>query len=334
MPRFRAGKLSNEDLERLVFPHLGKRREDVLLHASLGEDTAIIDLKGELCVLSTDPITGTSKEIGWLAVHITVNDIAASGAEPVGILLTILLPPDFSQVELEGIMSEASAAASSLGIEILGGHTEFTPYLPQPVIVGTAVGKAPKNGFLSTRGALPGDYLYVSKALALEGTAILSREFEEELIPLLGEEIVHRGASFLKEISVMKEGILARKAGAHALHDITEGGVMAGVWEMMQASGVGVVLEVESLPLRPETMLICQALEADPFYLLSSGAMLIACPPEKDLPGVFSKSGIELTKIGEIISSKKMLLRRNGKEEEFLPIIHEELWRVLERRKR
>ncbi|MGB9834830.1 MAG: AIR synthase family protein [bacterium] len=334
MPRYRAGKISNEDLERLIFPHLGKIRKDVLLHASLGEDTAIVDLGGELCVLSSDPITGTSRDIGWLAVHISVNDIAASGAEPVGILLTILLPPDFSGTDLESIMSEASAAAESLGIEILGGHTEFTPYLPQPVIVGTAVGKAPRNGYLSTKGACPGDYLYVSKALALEGTAILAREFEEELIPLLGEEIVRKGASFLQEISVMKEGILSRKAGAHALHDITEGGIMAGAWEMMQASGVGVVLEVESFPLRPETMLICQTLEADPFYLLSSGAMLIACPPENDLLQVFSQNGIELTKIGEFVASGKMFLRRNGNEEEFLPEIHEELWRVLERRRR
>jgi len=334
MPHYQAGKLSNEDLERLVFPHLGRRREDVLLHASLGEDTAVVDLGGELCVLSTDPITGTSKEIGWLAVHISTNDIAASGAEPLGVLLTVLLPPDFSLYELENLMGEASKAASSLGIEILGGHTEFTPYLPQPIIVGTAVGKAPKNGFLSTRGALPGDFLYVSKALALEGTAILAREFQDELVPILGEEIVQRGASFLQEISVMKEGILARKAGAHALHDITEGGVIAGAWEMMKASGVGVVLDAESFPLRPETVLICNSLEADPLYLLSSGAMLIACPGEKDLPRIFVQEGIELTKIGEFIPEKGLFLRKNGKEEELSPEIHEELWRILQRRKR
>ncbi len=332
MPPFHAGKLSKDDLERFVFPHRGSIREDVKLHATFGEDTSIIDLGENLCVLSTDPITGTSKEIGWLAVHVSANDIAASGAEPVGILLTILLPPDFPFEEIEKIMREASNAAKSLGIEILGGHTEYTPYLPQPIIVGTAVGKVPRNGFLSTKGALPGDFLYASKALALEGTAILAREFRSELIPLLGKEVVDKGSEFIREISVVKEGLLARKCGARALHDITEGGVIGGAWEMAKASGVGVVLEESSFPFREETLQICKALNADPHFLLSSGSMLIASPPTLDLEGVFKKEGINLTKIGEFISREGVFLRKGGTEEELIPEIHEELWRVLERR--
>jgi hydrogenase maturation factor len=95
-----------------------------------------------------------------------------------------------------------------------------------------------------------------------------------------------------------------------------------------------VVLDAESFPLRPETVLICNSLEADPLYLLSSGAMLIACPGEKDLPRIFVQEGIELTKIGEFIPEKGLFLRKNGKEEELSPEIHEELWRILQRRKR
>lgn len=334
MSLFYAGKLSKDDLERLIFPHRGSIREDVKLHATFGEDTSILDLGENLCVLSTDPITGTSKEIGWLAVHISMNDIAASGAEPVGILLTILLPPNFPFEEIEKLMKEASRAAESLGIEILGGHTEYTPYLPQPIIVGTAVGKVPSDGFLSTKGALPGDFLYVSKALALEGTAILAREFWEELLPLLGEEVLERCSEFFREISVVKEGLLARKCGASALHDITEGGVIGGAWEMAQASGVGVVLEVSSFPFREETLKICQALNADPLFLLSSGSMLIAAPPGLHLEGIFKKEGIVLTKIGEFISREGIFLRKGGLEEKLTPEIHEELWRVLERRKK
>ncbi|MCR4427808.1 MAG: AIR synthase family protein [Caldiserica bacterium] len=334
MPRLQAGKLSNFDLERLIFPHLGCFREDVKLHASFGEDTSIIDLGDELCVLSTDPITGTSKEIGWLAVHISVNDIAASGAEPLGILLTVLLPSGFPSEEIENLMKEASSAAESLGIEILGGHTEYTPYLPQPIIVGTAVGKVPRGRYLSTKGAQPGDSLFVSKALALEGTAILAREFREELIPLLGNEVVEKGSSFIREISVVKEGVLARRFGARALHDITEGGVIGGAWEMAQASGLGVALDFSSFPLREETLLICRALEADPLFLLSSGSMLIASPPDLDLAEVFSQNGIKLTKIGEFIPQEGVFIKREGKMERLSFEVHEELWRVLERRKK
>lgn len=330
---FPVGKLSNEDLLRFIFPNLGKMRPEVLVHASVGEDAAALDLLDELCVLSTDPITGSRDNLGWLAVNVSTNDIAATGAEPVGLLLTALLPPEFSPAELSSLMEDVSRAANFLNIEVLGGHTEVTPYLSQPVLIATSVGKVPRGGLLHSAGAQAGDLLYASKSLGLEGTAILAKEFAQELIPILGKEMVERAESFLLEISVAREGLLARLNGAHALHDVTEGGIIGGVMEMMQASRCGVFLNIDSLPFRPETTFLCQALDLDPLFLISSGSMLIAAPEGCDLRQAFALEGIELSQIGKFIAEQKLLVQVEGKVEEWQPTIHEELWRALERRR-
>ncbi len=330
---FPVGKLSNEDLVRLIFPYLGKKRSEVLVHASVGEDAAVLDFSDGLCVLSIDPITGSREDMGWLAVHVAINDIAATGAEPIGLLLTALLPPEFSREELSSLMEDVLRAANSLDIEILGGHTEVTPYLLQPILVATSVGKIPRGGLLHAGGARAEDVLYASKALCLEGTALLAKKFSQELIPILGEEMVERASSFLLEISVVREGLLARANGAHALHDVTEGGVIGGVLEMMQASQCGVLLDRDSLPFRPETTFLCQALDVNPLFLISSGSMLIAAPQECELRPIFAREGIELSEIGKIIPEQKLLVQEDGKIGEWKPTVHEELWRVLERRR-
>jgi hydrogenase expression/formation protein HypE len=331
MPRLSPGKLSSQELARLVFPHLGSTRPEVLVGAALGEDAAVLDLGDSLLVLSTDPITAARQEIGWLAVHIASNDLAAAGAELVGLLLTWLIPPHVAAEELAMMMSDADRAASSLGAAILGGHSEITPYLPQPVVVATAVGKAPRGRLIRTGGAQAEDALYLSKALALEGTAILARELADELRPVLGEELLAQAATFLEEISVVPEGLLAASLGAHAMHDLTEGGLLAGVWEMMEASAYGLQVEEETLPIRMETALLCRALELDPLALVSSGAMLIAAPPGL-LEETFAQRGVPLTRIGSFHPEHTLLFVKDGVEQKRVLDGREELWRALARR--
>lgn len=332
MPKLSPGKLSPQELTRLVFPYLGSPRPEALVGAALGEDAAVLDMGGDsLLVLSTDPITGAGQEIGWLAVHIACNDLAAAGAEPVGLLLTWLIPPHVAAEELAMMMSDADRAARSLGVAILGGHSEVTPYLPQLVAVATAVGKTPRGRLIRTGGAQLGDALYLSKALALEGTAILARELAEELRPVLGEELLAHAATFLEEISVVPEGLLAASLGAHAMHDVTEGGLLGGAWEMMEASACGLCVEEESLPIRLETALLCRALELDPLALVSSGAMLIAAPPGL-LEEPFAQCGLPLTRIGSFHTERTLIFVKGGVEQKQVFDGREELWRALARR--
>lgn len=323
------GKLSPADLQRIIFPFLGTRRPDVLVRAQVGEDSAIIDFGDWVCVLSTDPITGATANAGWLAVHVSCNDVASNGAEPVGVLVTVLLPETATESNLQAMMEEVNQAATELGIEVLGGHTEVTPGLSAPIISTTAVGKARKDRYLVSSGARAGDDLVLTKAAGLEGTAVLATDFAERLKSVMSREALERAQAFRAEISVVPEGLAAAVLGATAMHDVTEGGVLGAIYEMVSASGLGVEVNADSVPVRPETAEVCRFFGADPLRLISSGAMLIACPDGRVMVEGLRESGIPAAIIGRVTSSGRWLTR-NGQRRELEISYRDELWRILD----
>ena len=188
---FEIGKIPPEILEKIVMkPMMGSKvkRDDVILRPTTGEDCSAIDLGGEYCVLSTDPITGAAADIGYLAVQINCNDIYSAGAEPMGVLLTVLLPPESDEPMLEEIMAGSLRAAEERGIEILGGHTEVTDAVTKPLSSAAVIGKTKGRKLLATGDAKAGQDVVMTKWAGTEGTAILAKEWEEGLRAYLSEE--------------------------------------------------------------------------------------------------------------------------------------------------
>lgn len=325
------GKVSGEILQRLVYPYLG-RRDDVLLHAHLGEDCAAIAFGKWAAVLTTDPITAAQRHLGRLAVHVACNDLATTGAEPVALLLTLLLRDGASLQELETIMREAGAAASTLGVEIVGGHTEVTAGLQQTIAVIMAVGRAPKDKFIAASGATPGQTLILTKGAGIEGTAILATDLADHLAETLDPALIRRAQDFIHRISVVPDGRIAAEAGATAMHDVTEGGVLGAVWEIAEASGCGVELWVEQVPILPETAAICTTLQVNPLALIGSGAMLIATAHPEEILGALKAGGIPAATIGTITAHDRSTIGAHGRAP-LVPPERDELWRVLDHRK-
>ena len=323
------GKLSPADLQRIIFPYLGVRRPDVLVRAAVGEDSAVIDFGDWVCVLSTDPITGAARNAGWLSVHVSCNDVASNGAEPVGVLVTILLSGEAREDGLREMMAEVHQAASELGIEVLGGHTEVTPGLAATIISTTAIGKAPKGRYVTSSGAQSGDALVLTKAAGLEGTAVLAADFAERLGGAMSAEALARAQAFRAEISVVPEGLAAARMGATAMHDATEGGVLGAVYEMVTASGLGVDLDADAVPVRPETAELCRFFHADPLKLVSSGSMLIACGDADAMVKGLGARGIQAAVIGRVVASGRWVTS-GGRRREMEISYRDELWRILE----
>jgi hydrogenase maturation factor len=325
----KAGKVPGEILKRLVYPHLG-RRNDVLLHAHLGEDCAAIAFGEWTAVVTTDPITGTQRHLGRFAVHVACNDLATTGAEPVALLLTLLLRDGASTQELETIMQEAGAAASILGVEIVGGHTEVTAGLMQTIAVMMAIGRAHTGKLISARGGAPGQTLILTKGAGIEGTAILATDLADYLKDKLGHQLGARAQDIIQRISVVPEGRIAARAGAAAMHDVTEGGVLAGAWEIAEASDCGVELWADQVPILTETASICGAFAVDPLALIGSGAMLIATTGPTETLGALSKAGIHAAAIGILTAHERTIIRSNSRTP-LVPPDRDELWRILER---
>lgn len=296
----REGKLSNQDLERLVLSKFHSQRPEVLVPPGVGLDCAMLDMGDFLCVLSTDPITAADTQIGALAVHVCCNDAASSGAEPVGLLTTLLLPPDTTDEQIAQISQDVADAAKQAQVDILGGHTEFTSAVNRPLISATVLAKAQKGQLINSAQMQPGDALYMSKWAGLEGTLVLVSDREEWAKQILSPKEKEEVLRWKEELSIVREAIAAREEGAIAMHDATEGGVLGAAWEMAEASGCGLLLSSSSIPLREETIKIAQAYQIDPLRLIASGSLLIALPESagEKLQIRLAKEGIVLSKIG------------------------------------
>jgi len=323
------GKLAPELLNRLVFPYLGAKRQDVLVRPGIGQDCSVVDLGSELAVLSSDPITASGHHLGYLAVHVAANDLAAIGAEPVGLLLTLLLPPGTFQDKIEAIMQEIHAAAGSLNMAVLGGHTEFTNAVCQPLAAVTALGRAPRGRYITAAGGRPGDTLLLTKTAGCEGTAILASDLADKLEAALGADLVRRAQEFIKRISVVPEGRIAATHGASAMHDVTEGGVLGAVAELATASSCGAELWAEKVPLAPETAAICEVLGLNPLGLIGSGSLLIASSAPEAVAAALSAHGIPVAPIGRLLAPEDGLwLIARGKRQPLMVPPRDELYRA------
>ena len=240
------GKLPSELLERLVFDNIGFKREEVLIRPGIGEDCAVVDFGSYDCVLTADPITAAVKDIGSLSVHISCNDVAAKGVEPLGIMLVILMPKGSTEEDIKEIMAQAGNAAQELNVEIIGGHTEVTTAVTKPVIVSTALGRALKGKVQNPAQMEEGDLLYITKYAGLEGTGIIAKDREKELSDILNKEELAEAKSLLDLVSVVREGVILGKLGTHGMHDVTEGGILGAIWEMCQIAGKGALIKADA----------------------------------------------------------------------------------------
>jgi len=296
------GKLDAGLLEDIVFKNIHFKRPEVLTRPGIGEDCAVLDFGEYECVVSTDPITAAVNQIGRLAIHISCNDIASNGVEPVAIMLSVLLPEGTTEDDVREIMEQAGETSGSLGVEIIGGHTEITSAVRQPVIVSTAIGRAFSGSSQRAENMKPGDLIYLTKWAGLEGTGILANDCEERLTDVISAGEIAEAKDLLKMVSVVKEGVAAGKTGTSGMHDVTEGGVLGAVWEMCNISGTGAEIKESEIPVLDVTKKICGIFDIDPLRLISSGCMMIIISPEKEeaLNKALAACNVKISSIGEV----------------------------------
>jgi hydrogenase expression/formation protein HypE len=298
------GKLPND----LLAGFLGGLAGDdasLVVPPAVGEDVAALDLAGaELLVAHGDPITLGGADVGSAAVLINVNDIAAAGAEPRWLLATVLLPAGTTPSEAQGLLDGLAEAAAGAGATLAGGHTEVTAVVNRPVVSLTALGTVGRAELKEKRSARTGDRVLLTKALALEGTALLADELGERLLALgMSAEELAACRGLQKRTSVLAEARLAREvSGVRAMHDVTEGGLATALRELAAATGRGVCVHRERVPVSPETARVCALLGADPLGLIASGSLLICCDPAvaAALAGALAATGIPAADIGEL----------------------------------
>jgi len=331
------GKISPDLLSEIVFKSLGSERKDVILGPKKGEDAAIVKIGSQLLAISCDPISGAVNRIGWLAVHVASNDIASTGTRPLWFLPCILLPKETSPKIIEEICTQMHRAAKTLDIAIIGGHTEISPGINHPIIIGCAIGVIDDFKYVTSSGAKPRDVIILTKSAGLEGSAILATDRVKEIISRFGESFVKRVEGFFDRISVLNEALTAIEIGGiTSMHDPTEGGIAGGLHEVSDASKTGFRVYEEKIRVEPETKKIATLFQIDPLQLISSGSLLITCNPQssKKIIEAFRAKGIESSIIGEVLedSERRIIVRGGGLAEDLPYPESDALWTALDKK--
>lgn len=312
------GKLPESVLIRSVLKQIKHRREEVLVGPAVGQDCATVCVDpDEVIVLSSDPITGTTKDIGSLSVYITTNDLAAAGADPIGLMITILLPEQVEEIELKKMMADIEATCEKLNIDVLGGHTEVTNVVSQPLVSVTGVAKMKQSQVATLKDLEPELDLVVTKWVGLEATTIIAKEKETQLNDIFAPGFVKAAKEFDQYLSVIPESKIAMDHQVLAMHDITEGGIFGALWEMAAGADLGIEVDLKKIPIRQETVEICEIFGVNPYLIMSSGSMLIATKDGNGLVDKLKRAGIHSAVIGRTKKTNDRIIR-NGEEVRYL----------------
>ena len=312
-PPLPVGKLPMDLLSRLL---AAAPQDDprVLLGPGVGLDCAVIDLGGQLLVCKSDPVTFASDELGAYLVQVNANDLATTGATPSWLLATLLLPEGVTDENMAArLMAQIGDACRELGIALVGGHTEITHGLDRPMASGALLGLVARERLVTPRGARHGDRVLLTKSVPIEATAILARERPDHLRPVLTDAELAQARDYLRDpgIGVTRDARLALDAGqVTAMHDPTEGGLAAALWELAQASGKTVRFDPAAVPVSPLAARVCAAFTIDPLCAIASGALLITAPP-RDAERIrerLEQKGIACTDIGDVAEGPSRLL--------------------------
>ena len=335
MKAFPVGKLDPRHLQRLL-DSLPSDDPALIAGPAIGNDAAAIEVDEGCLVVATDPITFTTDLIGWYAVHVNANDVAAMGARPRWFLADILLPEGKTDGPLtESIFSDITKACRELGVTVCGGHTEITSDLRRPIVVGHMLGIVSRGGLKRLSNIKTGDHIIMTKGIAIEGTSLIARERRDELGGAMGAELVSRAGSFIHDpgISVVKEAMAAAAVrGVRAMHDPTEGGLATGLWEVAKGSGLGIEVYREKIKIYDETSAICEKLGLDPLGLIASGCLLIAVDEacSGELVERLEKEGIPSSTIGRIVPKDKgTTIVEGGVSRKLEPFFQDEITKVL-----
>jgi len=316
VPHYPVGKLPHSRLDKLLGSLPVPHRAGVVLGPGIGEDAAAVRIGDQTLVVATDPVTFAAERIGWYAVQINANDVAACGAQPRWFSACVLLPDQGPQ-PVGDIFGDVARACEELKVAVIGGHTEVTAGLDRPVVVGQMMGLAHADRVIRSGGARVGHAIVMTKAAAIEATAIVARERSRQLRRRCPAGLLARAARFLFDpgISVVGEAMIATRAGASAMHDPTEGGVLTGLWEMAVASGKRFVVDTQAIPVLPETRQLCELTGLDPLRSIGSGSLLVTIGPRKvdDLLRRLQRGGVPAARIGMVAAGKSGLFDPGGR---------------------
>lgn len=314
----KTGKISESVLKRSVLKICKTKREEVISGAGVGEDCAFFALsEGEYTAACTHTAAVAASTDMRRALYRCINNLAVSGAQPISVLLNLILPEEIFESDIKEYMKEAEAVCRECNIQISGGHTEVSDKVKETLVTVTGIGKAEKESARTAKDVKPGQDIVLSKWIGLEGTAVLAAQKEKELSGRYPAYLIEEAKGYEKYLPILPEAAIAAKSGAHAMHDASSGGIFSALWEIAEGVGVGLDIDLKKLPIKQETIEICEFLNANPYELLSGGCLIMTADNGFDLVNALNQEGIPAALVGKITEGHDRIVR-NEDEKRFL----------------
>lgn len=317
------GKLPNEDLKQIL--GFIKKDKNVVFPPQVGFDAGVhLNDDGRYMVVSTDPCIGVPEEwFGWLLIHYVASDIALFGAKTEYFTINLLGPTSTLPSVFQKVMNEACNAANELGANIITGHTGTYHGVSTLVGVCTGYGHVSKNKLKTPAQAKDGDIITCVKPIGLETAVNFALTHKEEAEKLFG---IKRRLELTKLVtlqSCVNEALsLASLEGVHAMHDATEGGVVAALNEMAEASNVGFVVDYKKLLVQKEVQILKDFYglsDTQTLSMSSTGTILAAISPESKskVETFMNQKKVDVRFLGNFTGEPSRFLIKNKKKQEF-----------------
>ncbi len=315
----KTGKISESILKRSVLKQIEKVHSEVLKGAGVGEDCAFLpwekhddnkDAESGGMAVSTQTVALGISDAAFLAVMAAANNLAAAGALARTVTLAVTLPEGAEEILLRELMEQALDCCRKLKIQIVGGHTEVSRSVRQPVVTATVIGEYQKNAVLKDAEkekqaagktdvySPAGLDIVVSKWIGMEGTSIIAKEKERELLKRFPPVLVKMAGEQREYLSVASEAATALKSGVYAMHDVRNGGIFGALWEISRKLGVGLCVDLKKIPVRQETIEICEFYNLNPYELISGGMLIMLTRDGQRLAEDLENKGINGIVIG------------------------------------
>ena len=321
------GKVSSEIFNEIILPHLGRKRPEVLVGPRHGVDVGVVDLgNGQVMVTTTDPIFVVPpygwERSGWFAVHILASDAVTSGIRPNYITMDLNLPLSMTREQFEALWTVMHRECDKIGMAIVSGHTGRYEGCEYPMIGGaTVIGIGPADRYLTPAMARPGDVVIVTKGAAIEAAGLFAVTFPQRVAERYGEKTAREAEEIFWQMSVVEDALTAVEAGVRqngvtSMHDATECGVWGGLFEVAQASGVGMTVDKEKIIVQDVVQKVCDLFDIDPYSSISEGTLVITCrpPKAKEVIRRLGDKGISASMVGEIVEAGQgMTVHEGGK---------------------
>lgn len=314
------GKVPENVLKRSVFRQIRTKREEVLHGAGIGEDCAIFSFGAAdataVCVQETQVGAAQGLPMADL-IQRCANNLAAGGARPVAVMIALLIPTWAEESDIRALMAEAEEKCAELRMEIAGGQTRVSSGVSAMLATVTGLGTVIEGGYHGPKAAAPGQDIVLSKWIGLEGTALAARRCREKLLERYPSYLVEEAAGFGRYLSVLPEAEIALGRGVCAMHDASEGGIFGALWELAEGAGVGITVNMRKIPLRQETVEVCECCGLNPYELASGGCLLMTVWKGEALASALEEAGIPATVVGKVTEGNDRILV-NGEEIRYL----------------